>query len=131
MKRFFIVLAILAGFTSVSYGAALKPKTLPGFNNVSTVSTGTAWESSAQPDELTWTVFTFGNLSTFEVTLDASIDYPCSTGFYYPVGTMTEATTVLAQGVNLTSEHCFRGNLRSKTGFGGISSIRLNMRGLQ
>ena len=129
MKRFFIVLAILAGFASASYGAALRPNTLPGFTNVSTVGAGTPWESSAQPDEITWVVVPFGNLSTFEVTLDASIDYPCSTGFYYPVGTMTEATTVLAQGVDLTSEHCFRGNLRSKTGFGGISSIRLNMRG--
>lgn len=131
LKNFLIVLAVLAGFVGISYGAALKPKTLPGFSNVSTVGAGTGWESSAQPDEITWVAVTFGNLSTFEVTLDASIDYPCSTGFYYPVGTMTEATTVLAQGVDLTGEHCFRGNLRSKTGFGGISSIRLNMRGLQ
>jgi hypothetical protein len=129
MKRIVIILAVLAVATA-SYGRALKPNTLPGFLNVSTVGEGTPWDSNAQPDEITWTVVTFGNPSTFELTLDASIDYPCSTGFYYPIGTMTEATTVRAQGIDLTGERCFRANLRSKTGFGGISSIKLNMRGL-
>ena len=131
LKKLSVMVLLILLSVSIGYAGALKPSTLPGFTNVSTVGAGTGWESSAQPDEITWVAVTFGNLSTFEVTLDASIDYPCSTGFYYPVGTMTEATTVLAQGVDLDSEHCFRGNLRSKTGFGGISSIRLNMRGQQ
>ena len=131
IKRLSVAILFILLSVGVCYAAALKPNTLPGFINVSTVGTGDAWESSAQPDEVTWTVTTFGNLSTFEVTLDAAIDYPCSSAFYYPVGTMTEATTVLAQGVDLTGEHCFRANLRSKTGFGGISSIKLNMRGLK
>ena len=131
LKRLSVAILLVLMAATVSYAGALKPSALPGFSNVSTVTEGTGWDSSAQPDEITWTIATFGNLSTWTVTLDASIDYPCSTAVYYPVGTMTEATVNLAQGVDLTSERCFRGNLRSITGFGGITNIKLNMRGLE
>ena len=86
MKKLFIILVVLT-VAGTAYAGALKPKTLPGFANVSAVQEGTGWDSNAQPDEITWTVTTFGVMSTFTVTLDASIDYPCSTATYSPVGT--------------------------------------------
>lgn len=127
MKNFLIVLFILATAATGHAERALKPATL--FTNVSTVGAGTPKDMHVQYDEITWTIATFGNFTTFEVTLDASIDYPCDTGFYYPIGTMTGATTVLAQGVDLTGERCFRGNLRSATSPGGITSLKINPRG--
>ena len=132
IKRLSVAVLLVVFSAGVSYSAAaLKPSTLPGFSNISTVQEGTGFDLNVQPDSITWQVATFGSMSTFELTLDASIGYPCSTATYYPVGTMTEATTVLAQGVNLTGERCVKGNLRTKTGSGGVTNIKINIRGLE
>ncbi|GAG81023.1 unnamed protein product [marine sediment metagenome] len=131
LKKLSAIVLIILLSVALGHAAALKPSALPGFTNVSTVQEGAEFDLNVQPDEITWTIATFGNMSTFEVTLDASIDYPCSTAVYYPVGSMTETTTVLAQGVDLTGERCFKGNLRTKTGSGGITGIKINIRGLE
>ena len=128
MKKLFIVLMVL-GTAAASYAQpALKPVEL--FNNVSTVAPGTPSDMHRQYDEATWAVVTFGNLSTFTVTIDTATSYPCDTATYYPVSTMTEATAVLQRGIDLTGERCIRPNLRIKTGFGGISSLKFLPRGL-
>lgn len=131
LKKLSVSVVLVLLFVGTGLAANLKPATLPGFTNVSTVQVGDPLDVGFQPDEITWAIAVFGSMSTFEITLDASMDYPCSTAVYYPVGAMTEATTVLAQGVDLTSEQCFKANLRTKTGSGGISGVKLNMRGLQ
>lgn len=129
MKRFFITLFMLCT-AAISYAQpALKPATL--FTNVSTVQEGTPKDMHVQYDEATWSLETFGNMSTFTATIDSSTNYPCDTATYYPISTMTEATTVLERGIDLTGERCFRANLRVKTGSGGISLIEFLPRGTQ
>ena len=124
-----IILAVLV-VAGVSYAQPpLKPAVL--FTNVSTIGAGTPVNLWSQPDSVAWTLATYGNLSTFEVTIDGSIDFDCDAGFYYVLSTMTEATTVLGRGISLDGERCVRANLRSKTGFGGISTIKLLPRGDQ
>ena len=128
IRKVSAAVALVILLVSGAHADALKPATL--FTNQSTVEAGTPVDLNAQPDEVTWTMATFGGFTTFEVTLDASIDYPCSTATYYPVSTMDGSTAVLSRGVDLTGERCVRANLRSHSGDGGITSIKLNMRGL-
>ena len=131
LRKLSIAAALILLSVAVSYAANLKPSVLPGFSNISTVQAGDPIDVKFQPAKVTWVVATFGAFSSFELTLDGSVDYPCDTGFYYPISTLTDANTVLARGVELSGEQCFRANLRTKAGTGGVTSIKLNMRGLQ
>lgn len=131
LKKISVAVLLIVLSVAGSHAANLKPATLPGFSNISTVQPGTPLDVKAQPDKITWAVTTFGAFTSFELTLDGSIDYPCSTGEYYPISTMTGGTTVLSRGIELSGEQCFRANLRTKAGTGGVTSIKLNMRGLK
>ena len=122
IKRLSVAILLVVMAATVSYAAALKPSVLPGFTNVSTVQEGTGFDLNVQPDSITWRVAIFGVFTSFEVTLDGSIDYPCSTASYYPLSTMSSGETVFARGVPLTGERCVRANLRTKAGTGGIAN---------
>ena len=132
LKRLSVAILLVVFSAGVSYSAAaLKPSTLPGFSNISTVQEGTGLDLNVQPDSITWQVATFGDFTSFEITLDGAIDYPCSTASYYPLSTMSSGETVFARGVPLTGERCVKGNLRTKAGTGGITNIKINIRGLE
>lgn len=131
LRKISIAVILIVLSVAVSHAANLKPSTLPGFSGISTVQVGAPLDVKFQPDKITWAVATFGLFTSFELTLDGSIDYPCSTGTYYPISTMTGDTVVLSRGVELSGEQCFKANLRTKAGTGGVTSIKLNMRGLQ
>lgn len=123
-----LLIATLLLLPAWSVAAPLVPATL--FSNQSTVAVGDPIDLWSQPDEVTWTVALFNNLSTFEVTIDASIEADCMTnpGSFYPVSTMTGATAVLARGIDFTGERCARANFRSKAGVGGVT-VRFLPRG--
>lgn len=126
MKKLLVLILIYLMQTS-AFAAGKKPSIL--FSNVSTVQVGDPVDFIIPPDEVTWAVVTFGNISAWDLTLDASIDAPCDTATYYPVSTMTEETVVLSRGVDVTGQRCFRANLNSITGPGGISNVKIRQRG--
>ena len=81
------------------------------------------------PAQTSWELVAFGNLSTFEVTIDASIR--CVPGSYHQISKLTETSVITnsevvgeigyIRGIDFAGYQCIRANLRSISGFGSVS----------
>ena len=91
------------------------------FDNQTAIGLGDSVNTKFLPNQGAWEVVPLGNYSTFEVSIDVSIR--CVPGSYYPVSTMTEATTVLLKGVDFSAYRCYAPNLRTLTGGGASTAV--------
>lgn len=129
MKRITMIM-LIAIMTCGSISYAADPwKPVQFFDEETAVAPSPDRNTHQFPGQTSWELVVFGNLSTFNISIDASIR--CVADSFHRISTLTEASAITnvdvigsvgyLRGVDFAGYQCVRANIRSKTGSGNVS----------